>query len=168
MKRLICGILALMSFLSAALCETALEAEEKSVYAALEMDETLASLTQKYGEGIPDGEYLIFGDALCAFYEKSGRLRAKSLIYDDIREVAALAQADFSLVRDFKQGRELQDLIDILDDGTEVLVMKLSDEDKAGTRKLICWKNESGGVLEALFELDSGKWILFALAEVKE
>ena len=56
--------------------------------------------------------------------------------------------------------------IDELGAGTELMRMNLSDEDDAGLRKLLAWKNPSGGVLEALFEQDDGEWILFAIGEI--
>ena len=157
MKKLLCAELCCALLLSFAAGESA--------YEQIEMASTLEEITLLFGEGEPVGEYLAFGDALCAFYE-SGRLTAKSLSYEDVREKAAMTQADFAKVRDFREGALLSNLTDILGPGTEILRMNLSDEDNAGQRILLAWQNESGGVLEALFELDAGEWILFAIGEI--
>lgn len=139
---------------------------DKSIYDEILMSDTLETITEKYGEGTATDGYLLFGDALCSFFE-SGRLQAKSRCYTDIREVAALTQGSFNDVTGFTQGTEESELIAYLGEGEEVLVMNLSDEDEAGLRKLIAWRNENNAVLEALFELDDGKWVLFALGEIK-
>lgn len=141
------------------------KAGEYSAYAQIRMTDTLDLIETQFGTGTAQGDYLLFGDALCSFFE-SGRLQAKSLNYEDIREAAAQTQADFALVRDFKQGTHEEELVKALGDGAEVMRMNLSDEEDAGLRKLLAWKNEAGSVLEALLELDDGEWVLFALGEI--
>lgn len=112
------------------------------------------------------GEYLLCGDALLAFYE-SGRLRAKFLYYEALNDVAPLAEAGFDKARRLKQGASIDALTQLLGQGRELMLMNISDEDNAGVRRLLCWKDALGNVLEALFEQEDGKWVLFALGEVK-
>ena len=138
---------------------------EESIYARIEMSDNLEIIQARFGEGIKEGDYYLFGDALTAFFD-SGRIRAKSLAYDDIHTVAALTTADFALVRDFKQGTAQDQLFKFLGKGREIMTINLSDKDNAGVRTLYAWKNEAGGILEALFELDGVDWILFALGEI--
>ena len=141
------------------------DAAPENAYQKIKMSFTREDIETLFDEGIKQNEYIRFDDVLCAFFE-SGRLQAKSLYYQDIRDVAAPTKGDFAAVRDKKQGTPEQELSDILGEGTEVLRMNLSDEDDAGQRKLIAWKNAEGGVMEALFEIDDGEWILFALGEI--
>ena len=161
MKRSVSILLALML----AVCISAAE-EPKPVYEAVLMTDTYEDVNARYGEGITFGDYLNYGDALLAFYE-SGRLQAKGLYYEDIREVAAMTEGDFALVRDFKQGTELKELTAILGEGREIMCMNLADEDDAGQRRLYAWKDAEGNVLEALVELDDGEWLLFAIGEIR-
>ena len=154
----------LISLICAVYAETQ-EMALQSVYAQINMSDTQGTLTEKFGEGTPKDGLILFGDVLCVFFE-SGRLRAKSLSYDDIHAVAQPTGGDLSSVRALKQGTFEDELTMLLGSGREILCMNLSDEEDAGLRKLLAWKNEKGTVLEALLELDDGKWILFAIGEI--
>ena len=112
------------------------------------------------------GEYWLCGDALLAFYE-SGRLRAKFLNYESLDAVAPLSDAGFDEARKLRQGASIETLTQLLGPGLELMLMNISDEDNAGVRRLLCWKDASGNVLEALLEQEDGQWVLFALGEVR-
>ena len=160
MKRIICIITALVLT-----CAFALSEDVTSVYETIQMSDTLNQIREKLGEGEEIDDFIRYGDVLLAFYE-SGRLQAKGLYFDDISEVAAKTQADFALVRKFKQGTPLSELTAILGEGKEIMTINLADEENANIRKLLAWQNEDGGILEALIELDDDEWLVFALGEI--
>ena len=137
----------------------------EGTYERIDMNMTRAELDALFA-GCEEGEYVAYGDALCAFYE-SGRLKAKMRRFEDVRGLAPLTEGSFDRVRGLKYGTRIDELSELLGEGLEIMLMNLSDDEESGCRKLLCWQDSSGSVMEALFELDDGKWILFALGEVK-
>ncbi len=158
MKRNFAALILLCALLSFA-------SSGEGTYERIEMDMTRAELDALFA-GSEEGEYVAYGDALCAFYE-NGRLMAKSRRFDDVRKLAPLTEASFDRVRALKYGTRIDVLRELLGEGLEIMLLNLSDEEGSGRRRLLCWQDAAGSVMEALFELDDGKWILFALGEVK-
>ena len=161
MKRIACVLLTLALMGAFAFSE-----QTASVYETVAMSDTLETITESLGEGEAVDDFIKYGDALLVFYE-SGRLNAKGLYFDDVRDVAPMAQGNFALVRDFKQGTGLSEITALLGQGKEIMARTLADEDDAGLRKLYAWQDANGHVLEALVELDDGEWVLFALGEIE-
>ncbi|MBR4235338.1 MAG: hypothetical protein IKR85_04665 [Clostridia bacterium] len=134
-------------------------------YSEIEMSASLDSLTEKYGQGEQCGDYIRFGNALCAFYE-SGRLLAKARYFDDVREAAAFSEGNFAKASRLKYGTPLDEISALLGEGCEIMRINLSDEDEPGHRIVLAWQNARGEVLEALLELEDDVWVLFALGDV--
>lgn len=148
-------------FLAAALLAMMCAAE--GVYDTIGMGFTMEDFAP-FGALVPVEGYYCVDDALVSFYE-SGRLNAKCRLFNDVADVAAETDGAFDLVRKLKQGASLDRVTEILGEGAEIMVINIADEDNPGMRKVLAWKDKQGGVLEALFEMDNGGWVLFALTE---
>ena len=122
--------------------------------------EALAPLTQ-------EGEYLLFsGEVLLAFYE-SGRLKAKAMAFEDVRDIAPAASLPMEKIKKLKQGTEIDKVQAMIGaEGLEIMRMNLSDEDSSGVRRVLAWKDDDGEAVEMLFELDDNEWVLFAVVEI--
>ena len=141
--------------------------EEIPMYERIEMDDTLETLTERYGEPVltEDG-YADFGGALCAFFE-SGRLRAKIVSFETLSEVAQVSDADFSKAKGLKKGASEEEVNALFGGaGAEIMRINLSDEENSGVQRVDAWINADGNAVQALFELDDGKWVLFAVVEI--
>ena len=138
----------------------------EGVYDALEMTATRETVASGFGKLTENGEYFEIGDALVSFWE-SGRLQAKIRAFENAADAAALTGRSFDAVLKLKQGAPVDKLISDLGEGTEIMMINLADEDKSGVRKVLAWKHEDGTVLEALLEMDSGEWVLFALTVIE-
>ena len=137
----------------------------EGTYDEIDMSMTFDELSQKYTSMTREEEYWCVDDALLVFYE-SGKLNAKCLNFDTLAAAAPEANAEFEKVLSFKQGTSISELTDILGEGREIVFINISDEENSGKMKVECWKNGSGQVLEALFELDDNVWSLFALTVI--
>lgn len=161
-KTLLLSLLVLVFACAAAHCE-----ETASVYDDISMTELLPELVARLDEPLltEDG-YYDFGGALVAAYE-SGRLRGKILAFDDIAAVAAPSQADFTQAHSLRQGASIESVEELMGgSGREIAMLRLSDEENAGSRRVLAWANEAGDAMEALFELDDGQWVLFAAVRI--
>lgn len=140
--------------------------EEIPMYERIEMKDTLETLIGKLGEPVWTQEgYADFGGALCAFFE-SGRLRAKIVSFETLSEVAQVSDADFSKAKGLKKGAPEEE-VNALFGGAcaEIMRINLSDEENSGVQRVDAWVNADGNAVQALFELEDGKWVLFAIVE---
>ena len=140
--------------------------EELPMYERIEMNDTLETLTERYGGPVltEDG-YADFGGVLCAFFE-SGRLRAKIVSFDAISEAASFTDSDFSGARNLKKGAPEEEVNALFGGaGAEIMRINLSDEENSGVQRVDAWVNADGNAVQALFELEDGKWVLFAIVE---
>lgn len=143
--------------------------EEIPMYERIEMDDTLETLVEKFGEPVWTQEgYADFGGALCAFFE-SGRLRAKIVPFEAFQEVAQFSKVDFSGAKGLKKGASEAEVNALFGGaGAEIMRINLSDEENSGVQRVDAWANEEGSAMQALFELDDGAWILFAIVETSK
>lgn len=162
MKRILAVILALIILCPVCFSESA----ATDAYDLIEMSFTQDEIIKLLGEGEPAGEYVLFSESvLCAFYE-SGRLQAKCRVFDKITDAAVLCELPLEKLPSLKQGMPIDEFVDLIGtDGAEIMRINLSDEENAGMRRVIAWQNADGASIQALFEMDDGEWILFALAE---
>ncbi len=139
-----------------------------SVYEQIEMSavkEEIDLLFEK--EETEDGFFVYGGEALCAFYE-SGRLQAKARVFENVADLAPIANIPLDKISGYKQGMTIDDVTSAFGaEGLEIMKINLADEDDAGVRRVLVWKTEKNVVVQALFELDDNEWVLFAIAEVK-
>ena len=158
--------LALIVMLAAVLSLICCAEETPSAYESIEMSFFKEDVIALFGEGTSDGEYMVLnGEVACAFYE-SGRLMAKSLVFENIAEVAQEAEIPLEKIRKLKQGTHFDEVKALMGaDGTEIMRINLSDEDNAGVRRVMAWQNAGKVSVQALFELDDGEWLLFTIAE---
>ena len=129
-------------------CAAAHGEEAPSVYDDISMTERLNDLVARLGEPLltEDG-YYDFGGALVAAYE-SGRLKGKILAFDDIAAVAAPSQADFTQARSLRQGASVESVEALMGaPGREIAMLRLSDEENAGSRRVLAWTNEAGDAM---------------------
>lgn len=137
----------------------------EGAYGMIAADATLETVTAAFGAPAEKDEYLLCDDTLLSFWE-SGRLQAKIRDCENIAEVAAVTESSFDAVLKLKQGAPVDKVISELGEGNEIMLITLADEDNAGVRKVLAWKHADGEVLEALFELDGGEWVLFAITVI--
>jgi len=125
-----------------------------------------SDITALLGEGIHEGDYVIFsGEAACAFYE-SGRLRAKAVVFDAITDIAPTAEIPLDNLRKLRQGAHIDEITTLFGcEGLEIMKINLSDEEESGVRRVLAWQTEEKISVQALFELDDGEWVLFAIVE---
>ena len=160
MMKKLTALLAVVMLLCAAWAETDAD------YGRVEMTDTLETVVQKLNEPAWTQEgYADFGGVLCAFYE-SGRLQAKAVKFDDIHAVAMATEVDFAPVRKLRQGTSIESVREIMgSEGTEIVRINPSDEENSGVMCVLAWKKEDGSVMQTLFEMEDGKWVLFAAVE---
>lgn len=166
MKR-ICKALLVSLLLLAFACAGVHGEEAVSVYDDISMSERLSELSARLGEPtLTEDGYYDFGGALVAAYE-SGRLKGKILVFDNVTDVAAPSQADFTQAQALRQGASIESVEALMGGpGREIARLRLSDEENAGSRLVLAWANEAGDVMEALFELDDNQWVLFAAVRI--
>ena len=81
--------------------------------------------------------------------------------------MAAPSQADFTQAHSLRQGASIESVEELMGgSGREIAMLRLSDEENAGSRRVLAWANEAGDAMEALFELDDGQWVLFAAVRI--
>ncbi len=161
-KAMLLSLLILLFACAAAHCE-----EAPSVYDDISMTELLPELIARLGEpALTEDGYYDFGGALVSAYE-SGRLKGKILAFDDVADVAAVSQADFTQAHSLRQGASLESVEALMGvPGREIARLRLSDEENAGSRLVLAWVNDAGDAMETLFELDDGQWVLFAAVRI--
>lgn len=166
MKR-ICKALLVSLLLLAFACAGVHGEESVSVYDDISMSERLSELAARLGEpSLTEDGYYDFGGALVAVYE-SGRLKGKILAFDNVTDVAAPSQADFTQAQSLRQGASIESVEALMGGpGREIARLRLSDEENAGSRLVLAWANEAGDVMETLFELDDNEWVLFAAVRI--
>ena len=165
MKKRFLALLAVLLMLPCAIAET--DAPE-DLYAIIEMTAVKAELDERYDcIETEDGYFLYEGEVLCAFYE-SGRLQAKTRVFENVGDIAPVADLPIEKLSSYKQGMTLAEVTGAFgEEGLEIMKTNLADEENSGVRLVLVWKTENGDVVQALFELDDNEWVLFAIAEVK-
>lgn len=163
MKKVLACLILLASFFSG-ICFS--EEAEVSAYDRIEMSFMKEEIVNLFGEGVREGEYEIFsGEVMCAFYE-SGRLMAKGLVYEAVCDIAPVADIPLESLKKLKQGAMISEITELFGcEGIEIMRINLSDEENAGVRLVLAWQNAEKITVQALFELDDGEWVLFAVAE---
>lgn len=168
MKKRIVALAVLAVFaLFAAYGETA---EKTDAYASVDMGMKLEEVSRLLGahEEREEGILAFPGGVLLSFYE-SGRIRAKALDFEDDGFVQTVEKIPLQAVQKLKQGALYEDVTALMGtEGTEIMRINLSDEDTPGVRRVLAWRDEAGMSIQALFELDSEAWVLFAVAGIEE
>lgn len=169
MKKIICVLVAVLLISVFACAEETTPAEAPDdLYSVIEMDAVKETLSGQYDMAETEGGYfLLENEVLLAFYE-SGRLYAKARVFESAADIAPTANIPFNKLSSYKQGMTIDEVTSAFGaEGFEIMKINLADEDNAGVRRVLVWKNEENAVVQALFELDDNKWVLFAIAEVK-
>lgn len=170
MKKMIFVLLAVFLVCQCAFAENeAPEEAAKDLYSGIEMNVLMENLSDLYEiRETEDGYFLVNGEVLLAFYE-SGRLQAKARTFENVSDIAPIAQIPLSELSGYKQGMPVQEVISAFGaEGLEIMRINLADEDDAGLRRVLVWKTQENKVVQALFELDDNEWVLFAIAEVNQ
>ena len=162
MKKFVFIMLVLVLTMCAAFSEeTFLKAYER-----VEMNFTYEEISKLFGKcEEQDGFFLFEDEVLCVFYE-SGRLQAKARVFDDLALLAPVAEYSSESLKKLKQGTSIEEVTEIFSvEGLEIMRINLSDEENPGVRRVLAWQNAEKANVQALFELDDGEWVLFAIAE---
>lgn len=169
MKKIM-GVLLLVLLISVFACaEEATPAEApEDLYDAIEMSDTREMLEARFElNETEDGYFILENQVLLAFFE-GGRLQAKARVFENAGEIAPAAAVPLDKLPSYKQGKPIDEVTEAFGaEGFEIMKINLADEDNAGLRRVLVWKSETGAVVQALFELDDNRWVLFAIAEVK-
>jgi len=169
MKRVISVFLAFLIMMLPAVAEQATNSEAmEEIYDRIEMSKTKAELDDAFEcAETEDGYFLYENSVLCAFYE-SGRLQAKTRVFESICDAAPVADIPLSKLSSYKQGMTIDEVTEAFGaEGLEIMRINLADEENAGQRRVLAWQTDAGIAVQALFELDDNEWVLFAIAEVK-